>query len=183
MLKDQFEQAFEKWELREGRRVNKNAAVYNLFKTDLLNSVSAIVRSMEYADKIVETGVGQGFWVQNPWIIIRDAKVSSGPQHGVYVVYLFSPNSGCLYLTINQGAEHKSISELSETAIELRSQIEKPENFSIGLSGDILGTSPDSDTRPTPRARKWTEGTVYSLKYSRNQLSCEGYNLSCQASL
>jgi 5-methylcytosine-specific restriction protein A len=48
--------------------------------------------------------MGQGFWATIPWIAILDARETSKPSEGVYVVYLFRADMSGVYLTLSQGA-------------------------------------------------------------------------------
>lgn len=46
---------------------------------------------------------GNGNWATVPWIALFDTKISSSAQKGFYLVYLFSPDLDCVYLSLNQG--------------------------------------------------------------------------------
>lgn len=79
-------------------------------------------------DLEIKGSPGQGDWNHVPWIAIIDKRHSSGPQEGVYVVYLFSSDMKRLYLTLNQGVERlvkqyktkKAVSILKNTAQNIR---------------------------------------------------------------
>ena len=58
MLQKLFSTAFEKWKLRDEKHVDKNAEVYKLFLKD---AVYAVVQSLGFTYKVVESGVGKGF--------------------------------------------------------------------------------------------------------------------------
>jgi 5-methylcytosine-specific restriction protein B len=51
----------------------------------------------------IKGAVGQGNWVNVPWIAIMDTRITDTTRRGEYVVYLFSDDMRFLYLTLNQG--------------------------------------------------------------------------------
>lgn len=46
---------------------------------------------------------GLGQWTHFPWIAVINKHQTTGPQDGIYVVYLFSEDLKRLYITLNQG--------------------------------------------------------------------------------
>ena len=170
MLQELFSTVFEKWRLRAAKIVDKNEEVYKLFMYELKEAVFSIVKSLGFVDKIVQSSVGRVYWAKIPWILIRDGRVSTGPRYGIYVVYLFSPNGKCLYLSICLGSENRSLKDLRDNAADFRRIINKPRNFSVGLGRDVLGTSADSRTQPTLAAKIWTASTIFSKKYHISKL-------------
>ena len=69
-------------------------------------------------------GCGESDWAHVPWIGLFDPAASQGPQHGFYIVYLFSTDMKRVYLSLNQGTT-EVITELGqnkETLAELRSR-------------------------------------------------------------
>jgi 5-methylcytosine-specific restriction protein A len=51
----------------------------------------------------VKSSPGQGQWTETPWVAILDPIVTTTPQHGYYVVYLFSSSMNRIVLSLNQG--------------------------------------------------------------------------------
>jgi len=91
---------------------------------------------------------GQGQWTNFPWIAIINKHQTTGPQDGIYVVYLFSEDLKRLYLTLNQGVTKpierfgtkKAISILRNRAqgIRMRFEVEgfAEDNISIADHGN-----------------------------------------------
>lgn len=47
------------------------------------------------------SGIGQ--WAEIPWVGLFNNYISNSAQKGIYIVYLFSPEDGNIYLSLNQG--------------------------------------------------------------------------------
>ena len=72
---------------------------------------------------IVKASYGAGKWAKVPWIAIFDKRITQSAQKGVYIVYLLNKDTQELYLTLNQAATGKSISELKNSASEIRDSL------------------------------------------------------------
>jgi hypothetical protein len=51
----------------------------------------------------VEIGVGSGKWTYNPYIAIMDSKITTSPNSGYYIVYLFHSEMKEVFLSLNRG--------------------------------------------------------------------------------
>jgi len=83
---------------------NSQHPIYQL----IVSKIPQIISSFEFVktDKYeIKGSVGIGNWTKVPWIAIMDKSITSTPQKGIYVVYLFSKDMEKLYLTLNQGSE------------------------------------------------------------------------------
>ncbi len=51
----------------------------------------------------IEWNVGEGNWVDVPWLAVLDGRKTSTVQRGVYCMYIFRQDMSGLYLIFNQG--------------------------------------------------------------------------------
>ena len=170
MLRELFQAAAEKWRLKTSGSVNKNEEFYSLFMDDLKEAVFFTVKDLGFTDKIVQSSVGKMYWARIPWVLVRDGRVSTGPRYGTYLVYLFSPLSNYLFLSICLGSEERSLDDLRKKAADFRGIINKPRGFSAGIAGDILHTTADLRIQPTLTTKIWTSSTIFSKKYVLDKL-------------
>lgn len=81
-------------------KFNKNHSMYKLIKYTTANAIDSIAKKHTLK---TDGSPGKGNWTKYPWIGIFNEKISSTPQSGVYIVYLFSEDMNRVYLTLNQG--------------------------------------------------------------------------------
>lgn len=112
----------------------------------------------------VKGSIGQGNWVDVPWIGVFDSRITTSAQSGVYIVYLFSNDGERLYLTINQGATELknklkskgALQRLQENGDSIRSQI-KPKSF---IANNNIETGEEF----------YKVGTIFYKAYNKGQL-------------
>jgi 5-methylcytosine-specific restriction protein A len=118
-------------------------------------------------------GVGGG-WAAVPWIGIFDPVVTSGAQHGHYLVYLFSADMQRVYLSLNQGttevetelgANERALNELRSRAAIMR---ERAPEFRATFSADPIGLESD---RFLPRG--YEAGHAFGVAYTIDRLPPE----------
>jgi 5-methylcytosine-specific restriction protein A len=73
--------------------------------TFLRNTAPAEIRDALPGQNLTFAGSSgsMGRWTHVPWIGIYDPAVTTGAQHGYYLVYLFSTDMSRVYLSMNQG--------------------------------------------------------------------------------
>lgn len=104
----------------------------------------------------VKASCGAGRWSRVPWIAIFDKRITQSAQKGVYIVYLLNKDTQELYLTLNQAATGKSISELKNSASEIRD--------SLGIEhGEPIDTGD----------KQYDAGCICAVKYNVSDLSSE----------
>jgi 5-methylcytosine-specific restriction protein A len=105
-------------------------------------------------DRLVYRGsAGQGIWARGPWVAIFDPLITSTPQSGYYLVYLFREDMQGVYLSLNQGMteakrQYKSDAKTALLAragnyrAMLGTQVHKFRHVKI----DLAPSSPSNDT-------------------------------------
>ncbi|HEY5589408.1 MAG TPA: DUF3578 domain-containing protein [Paludibacter sp.] len=112
----------------------------------------------------VKGSIGQGNWVESPWIAIFDTRITTSAQSGIYIVYHFSSDGERLYLTLMQGVtalknQYKSkgaLQKLHEIGDVIRRQI-NPRSFKTDnklLTGDDF----------------FSAGTIFYKPYDKDNL-------------
>ena len=115
-----------------------------------------------------------GNWTHVPWIGIFDPAVTSGAQHGYYLVYLFSADMTRVYLSMNQGTTEvvsefgqnkKTLEELQRRAGLIRDRVpehvERQKVTSIDLGGS------------TYFPRGYTAGHAFGIEYPTPDIPSE----------
>lgn len=144
-LKELFEEVLENYTIARSQQFKGNK-MGEILRSEIPGAIKRFnFISDEY---IVKGSCGQGNWAQIPWIAIMNKHVTTSPQDGIYIVYLFSSDMNRLYLTLNQGCtkltkEFKkkgAIDKLISIASDIRKRLNidswnTDENISIG---DVL---------------------------------------------
>ncbi|EDZ57468.1 ATPase, AAA family [Bacillus cereus H3081.97] len=113
---------------------------------------------------VVKGSVGQTKWANVPWFAIMNQKITKSTQRGYYIVYLFSEDMQCLYLTIAQGVTDTPKEEIEIIKQEIRQHI----NMSSKVKRDdniFLGTSSS--------AKDYANSTVAYIEYDANKMPSE----------
>tara|TARA_B100000886_G_scaffold188347_1_gene129476 strand:+ start:1538 stop:2539 length:1002 start_codon:yes stop_codon:yes gene_type:complete len=117
-------------------------------------------------------------WAAVPWIAIFDPNVTTSPQRGYYITYLFSVDMKRVYLNLNQGmtdldqelGSKAASEELRRRAEFIRTRVkEYKNNFSdtpINLSIELAGN--------TQRPMLYEKGFAFGKKYDLSENLDEG---------
>lgn len=118
---------------------------------------------------------GMGKWSIIPWIGIFDKDISTSPQEGFDIVYLFSINSNFVYLSLNQGwtfykdkYKTKIAKEnIQKVAKHLISELSIPSTKMTSIPINLLeGQKITSTDLP----RGYELSNILSIKYDKNNL-------------
>ena len=93
-------------------------------------------------------GCGESGWAHGPWIGLFDPAASEGPQHGFYIVYLFSTDMKRVYLSLNQGTT-EVITELGNNKKTLAELLSRASIMRERASG-FRNRLPATEIRLTP---------------------------------
>lgn len=123
---------------------------------------------------------GQGGWADIPWICIMDKRITTSPQQGYYIAYLFSADLKKIYLSLALGwtQYEKQFGDV-EGRIRARmtvSRVRKLYNYSFGdfsLDPINLGTN-----NRAIRARGYESGTIFHKVYDLERMPTEAVLLS-----
>lgn len=74
----------------------------DFIRQDLSQIIKKLVHE-EHPDWEVTGSAGQGGWATVPWLSIRNPKLSTSTQNGLYPVYLFRADGSGVYLSLIQG--------------------------------------------------------------------------------
>ncbi len=166
MLNNLLKEASKLWHDRSpSEQPGHGSPVYDFYTKKLQRHIEGLTRRFGYQELIVKASVGIGRWAQIPWIGIRNSKVTTNFKEGLFVVYVFSPEFGAVYLTLIQGVSDLSLNELEKSTSEHRKRIRKPEGFSVGLEGKLAHDEP-LNSKPD----KYKKGILYSRKYDLQNL-------------
>lgn len=78
----------------------------------------------EMQDLYVQPSVGRGRWATVPWIRLYDKDVAPRPTKGLYIVYLFAESGKSVFLTLNQGVENASETDIARLKLDIQKAIE-----------------------------------------------------------
>jgi 5-methylcytosine-specific restriction protein A len=116
-------------------------------------------------------------WAAVPWIAIFDPNVTTSPQRGYYITYLFSVDMKRVYLNLNQGmtdlgdelGTKAAAQELHRRAEFIRDRVKEYKKFfsakPINLSIDLAG----STNRPMLYEKGFAFGKEYDLSKKLNE--------------
>lgn len=150
-------------------------------KLDLKSSAQLRLRAAGHVlDPLLPPGYtvqgsgGKGVPTFTPWIGVFDPDETDSPQHGIYVVYLFSESLDTVALSLNQGIEDlrkavgdgKARHQLAADAAAIRDAI--PREHSVDLSPSL-----DLDSLGQ-RQRAYESGNIFSITYSTSHLAPDG---------
>lgn len=77
-------------------------------------------------DIITKIGFGQGRWAELPWIAFLNKNITTSPQQGYYIAYLFSGDGKKIYLTIALGVTNsKGLKQLKKDKTILINHFDK----------------------------------------------------------
>jgi hypothetical protein len=96
---------------------------------------------------------------------MRHTDLTTNFQEGLYLVYLFAPDFDKVYLAIIQGVTKLSNYDLAESTPRIRSEIQQPYNFEVGIQGKLALNTP-FESKPD----KYARGILYSKEYDVNNL-------------
>ena len=101
------------------------------------NDIADDFRRISYLDAnkySVKASCGTGKYTAVPWIAVFDKRITEKATEGVYVVYLLNKDTKELFLTLNQAATGKTLSELKVNTKQIQKQlgIENPESIVCG---------------------------------------------------
>ncbi len=101
------------------------------------NDIADDFRRISYLDSnkySVKASCGTGRYTAVPWIAVFDKRITEKATEGVYVVYLLNKDTKELFLTLNQAATGKTLSELKVNTKQIQKQlgIENPESIVCG---------------------------------------------------
>lgn len=113
--------------------------------------------------------VGQGNWASIPWIAIMNKTITESTQRGYYVVYLFSEDMKCVYLTFAQGVTETSKEEMAIIKSEIRNNIKMGEKFRKD-DEIFLGNS--------TKAKQYVNSTAAYIRYDRENMPSEDVLIS-----
>jgi hypothetical protein len=166
MLKELFVEAFHLWDRKTANEKPKEGfLVYDHFKIKLEPAINQVIEDLGFKGLIVKASVGMGNLAEIPWIGIRHDNAAQSFEQGEYVVYLFSPDFGNLYLTINQGVSRLRIIKLEQKAVELRGKIVRPKDFTDNIIGQL-----SRDQTLSSKPGKYQKGSIYARKYELLQM-------------
>lgn len=161
-LRDLFESLNELWYRKKDSFINKNCEFYKVFNHRLRNVIYQKVFSLNYPEKTVQASVGMFKWATIPSIIIRDPRVSTGIQSGVYIAYLYYPSKKSLFLTICAGSQNYELE--NEELVNYRDVIKKPTGFKFGFEEWVLNSLPNH--KLSNNVRKWIDRVIYFKRYA-----------------
>lgn len=130
----------------------------------------------EYGDRYkIKASLGSGRWSECPWIAILDKLVTSSAQRGYYIVFLFSKDMNCVYLSLNQGVtdiinnykRKNPETILSRRAADIRDQLILKENVANYITSELVLQS--SLWRP----KLYNKGNILAKCYSKDKLPNE----------
>ena len=169
MLKELFADAFNVWKGRTAdERPKEGSPVYDYFKKKLEPTINQVIKDLGFMDLTVKASVGMGNWAEIPWIGIRHDNAAKSFEQGEYVVYLFSPDFGNLYLSMIEGVSKLGMDELKQKVASLRKKIKQPKGFSEDIADpltrdQVAGSNPD----------KYQKGSIYTKKYESSQIPAD----------
>lgn len=179
MSKNLFSEASNLWNSKSANEPPKiGFPTYDFFTKKVQRYVETLVIKSRFPNLKVKTSVGMGKWAQIPWVGIRNIEITTNFEDGVFVVYVFAPEFGNLYLTIIQGVANLTLNEVELSVSKLRKQINKPNGFTIGLEGKLAKSEP-LNSKPD----KYKRGMLYSKKYSVDALPDEAVTTDLMAAL
>lgn len=143
-LADLFQEALSEYSEAKTREDREHSAAKLI--TDRIPHELSNVLSQEQIS--IKSSIGRGSMANIPWIGVFDTRVTTSPQEGLYVVYLFDTAAETVFLTLNQGmtdlqesygsATARTI--LSDRASALRTVVDVRgfENGEIELTPELL---------------------------------------------
>jgi len=137
--------------------VDSSQQVYRFIVHDLKKEFQVLIESLNYKGFIVKTSVGKGYWSKTPWITISQPEISPTPQTGVYIAYFISLENEGIFITLTQGTEYLTNTEIIEKTEIFTEEIRRPKGFNKGLKNRFINN--------TTKGIKWSLGTIYSKFY------------------
>ncbi|TOY84133.1 DUF3578 domain-containing protein [Levilactobacillus brevis] len=117
---------------------------------------------------------GNGNWATVPWLALFDTKISGSAQKGFYLVYLFSPDLNCVYLSLNQGwsfyrkkyNKKDGLKNIKKVSNYWQNNLENIEYKMSTESIDLQSSKYKGTTLPLGYER----GNILSIKYDRGSI-------------
>jgi hypothetical protein len=160
-LQSLFKEAFRLWHKRPFDEPPKHGyPTYDHFKK-LGDHIGTIAIKLGFGGLKMKVSVGMGCWAEIPWVGLRNPYSTDSFEQGVYVVYLLAPDYDELFLALIQGVTEFTSEQLKESTPRLRSEIERPNGFDIGINGKLA-----RHTTINSKPDKYERGIFYSKIYS-----------------
>ncbi|WP_411285728.1 MrcB family domain-containing protein, partial [Lapillicoccus sp.] len=131
----------------------------------LLHSAASEITPLLPAGLIVKASGGKGLATSTPWIGIFDPDETDSPQHGVYLVYIYSADMHRVVLTLNQGvtellSRYPSRDARSRLAMDAAAIREK---LDVVVAHGLLGEISFSSSGRLQRA--YEAGNIVAISY------------------
>lgn len=143
--------------------------VRELLSSTLPDRIHEALPNSEQFD--IHGSAGRGRWTSIPWVAVRDPRASESIQQGIYVVYLFEPQTDRVLLTLNQGVKQiKDERGMADAREELRRRAQsiRPEFDPEGFTADELEFEYAS-----ARNQLYGPGTIFYREYAFGDLEDE----------
>jgi len=167
------------------QEVNSVPEYDKLFMDVMKNYLESVIRT---DDIIIRPSVGIGKYSFIPWICLlsSNAKISPGPQKGIYIVLLFNKDGDAFYLTLSQGItnfknmkitskERKTI--IQNTVTYFRDAIDKELINKYNFTTEKMDLGDDLSFR----GKGYIETTIISKKYEVESFDSEDFKKSLWA--
>ena len=145
--------------------------IANLIRNEIPVQVELLLKSD--APLKIYGSPGKGVWADCPWVAILDTRITHTTQEGIYLVYLFSEDMSCLYLSLNQGIT--SVLDYYETKKEATDFLESRaleviSNISTMIEAKKFLLSIDLQSCKSSLGYYYERGNILSIKYETKHL-------------
>lgn len=156
--------------LQEKDKSFKNNEFARLLRSGLKETVSDDFLAGNIRTK---GSAGQGNWATVPWIGVFDAAISTSATKGFDIVYLFSPDMSCVYLSLNQGWTFFN-DTYGRNAKNNISKVSKYWQSTLANRTDRMTTEPIDLTSSLQNKNSLVSGyelgNIFSIKYDSDNL-------------
>lgn len=134
----------------------------------------------------ISPATGQGRWTTIPSLSTLNKEITTSPEKGYYIVYLFKANMEGVYLSLNFGStEFKKRYGKNNLPIAAENFRKLLEDFIDVENNTPLDLGKREDTDKTASSKDYEAGNIYSVYYPKDSLPSddkliEDYNLFLQ---
>ena len=151
----------------------KNHPIANLIRKEIPESFKNEIGN----DYQIKGSSGIGRWAAIPWISFINEKITTTPQDGYYVVYLFKEDMTGFYLSLNFGAREfnrnygrKNLPIAAKIFREiLQNKFSEIKNYIPMDLGSLEGNS------KRPNSKDYENGNIFSIEYTIDNIPTDDY--------
>lgn len=119
----------------------------------------------------VKGSAGSAVWAKVPWLAVLDISITTSPQDGYYIVYLFKEDQTGAYLSLNQGVtavKHQYGAD-AKSALEARAN-DYAAQLGSSIKGLIKGKIDLATSTRNGLGASYESGNICATYYDRYQL-------------